>query len=112
MGKISQAPDISNVPTWEMLRSRTSVLFNGIISLLQGKLSFADNFNCANIWVTFVSSGETKIKHSLGFVPTGFLVIDMASNTYQTVYRGTSSWTNEYLYLVSTAGYQARILIF
>lgn len=73
-------------------------------SILDHGISFQDNVDIASI--TFTSSGtpdaENAVAHTLGKVPTGFLIYDL--NKGAVVYKGTTAWTKTTIYLkVNTA---------
>jgi hypothetical protein len=91
--------------TNEMARNLDAVLNRGI--------SFSDNVDCR--LTTFTSSGtpdaENTVPHSLGKVPTGYVVYGLDKGAV--VYTGTTSWTKTNIYLkVNTASVAVKIIVF
>jgi len=85
----------------------------GLKSILDRGISFSDNIDAVSI--SFTSSGtpdaENTVAHTLGKVPTGFLVYDL--NKGAVVYRGTTSWTATNIYLkVNTASTAVKAWVF
>ena len=82
----------------DILRSLTDV-FASIESILNNGIKFQDNVDCK--LVTFTSSAtpdaENTVAHTLGKVPTGYIVYsrDKAS----ILYNGTTAWTSTNLYV-------------
>uniref|UniRef100_A0A6H1Z620 Uncharacterized protein n=1 Tax=viral metagenome TaxID=1070528 RepID=A0A6H1Z620_9ZZZZ len=77
------------------------------------KVSFADNMDGSNI--TFVSSAtadaENIISHPLKRTPTGFIKVNQ--NKPCSVYKGTTTWTKDKIYLkVNIASAEVTIFLF
>lgn len=84
-------------------------------TLLNGQISFGDGSSTDNIkgeWNSFTShaSGgtETAIPHTLGVIPTGFLLT--TPPTSGTVNKGTTPWTSTHIYLTFSASAQAATI--
>jgi hypothetical protein len=102
LGKIAQQPNVSNLEKWETLRDYSSILFSGIIDLVSGNLSFKDNFKCKAITVVFSSANtNTTVKHSLGFVPSGYIVTKRSGSF--NIFSGTTAWDTNNIYLQTSA---------
>lgn len=81
--------------------------------LLNSGLKFADNFNMQITTVTTDSSAgtETAIPHTLGRVPSDFLV--GSQDRAGSIFKGASAWTDENIYVQgSVASIAAKIYIF
>lgn len=87
--------------------------FRNLDGLLNRGLNFADNFDGRIL--SFTSSvtpdAENTVAHTLGKIPTGFIVTDI--NKGAVVYRGTTSFTATNIYLkCNTASTAIKVLIF
>ena len=87
--------------------------FRRAIGLLDGNIRFDKNLRTKTIaGIVFASTSIVyPIEHNLGFVPTGFLVID--KDKYADFKRGAVEWTNKTIYVqCNTANTRATILVF
>lgn len=79
------------------------------ITTALGRLSFADNFKSDQITVTIPAGTVNQaIRHSLGIVPLGRLVI---RSTGSGIVDGTTEWTQDYVYLSNTGGSAVTLTI-
>lgn len=110
MGKISLASENppSNLPdlvTW------IASFAKDVVQQVNGNLTFPDNFKCDIVNVSFATAGtDTVVKHRLGRVPTGFLLIN--SNLVLSVYRGSQPMTANFITLRGSAIAEGTLLIF
>jgi hypothetical protein len=86
---------------------------NNLDAILNRGFSFMDNAD-ARI-VSFTSNGvantEETVAHTLGKVPTGFLVCNL--DKAASIYSGPTAWTKTNIYLKSnTASTTASIIVF
>ena len=86
---------------------------NRVVVILNRGIKFEDNVDCRLI--EFTSSGtpdaENTVAHSLGKVPTGYIVysVDKAG----VVYKGSTTWTTTNIYLkVNVASVAVKIIVF
>lgn len=98
MAKFSVGQDILNtLKTW---------------SYLLKQLSFPDNFRGYE-WEGIIATGVTKkIQHSLGVIPTRFIVTDCAGIV--TIVKGPTRPTVEFIYFTNTStttAFDGKILI-
>ena len=89
----------------EFARSAVTILSRGI--------TFSDNVDCRLI--TFTSSAtpdaENTVAHTLGKVPTGYLVYSL--NKAAVVYANATAWTKTNIYLkVNVASVAVKIIVF
>lgn len=84
-----------------------------IISILNRGIKFSDNVDC--VLVSFTSNGvantEDAVSHTLGKVPTGFIVyrLDKAA----VVYDSGTTWTTTNIYLkCNVASVAYKIIVF
>jgi hypothetical protein len=111
VGKVNQNPNVSNLTTWESLRDYTAILFNSIVDIISGNLSFADNHKCKILDYTFaVADIEYALTHDLGFVPSGYIVVNAAAAT--SVYNGSAQWTYKYIYVKASIATTVKMIIF
>lgn len=61
-------------------------------------LTFKENFKSETITVTLKSGTEQAIKHNLGVVPVGRLIVK--SQTWA-ITDGLTAWTNEEIYMIN-----------
>ena len=82
-------------------------------AILNGGISFVDNVNCKLI--TFTSSAtpdaENTIAHTLGKIPSGYIVYNQ--NKAGSLYNGTTTFTTTNIYLkCSVASVTYKIIVF
>lgn len=109
--KIKVVQDIGNVTSWEDLRRFSSQSINLITVVINGGIDLVDN--CATVLadVTFANgNSEVEVKHSLGKVPSGYLIAGKSSSF--DIYNGPTPNTNQAIYIKGTAAGSASILIF
>jgi hypothetical protein len=82
---------------------------------LNGGLSFGDGTNSDNLrgqWATVTTPAtpgtEFAVPHTLGVVPTGFLLLCPPESGY--VNRGATAWTTQNVYLTCSAATQTITL--
>ena len=81
--------------------------------LLNKGLKFSDNFNMSiqSVTTDAVIGTETAITHTLGRVPSDFLI--GSQDKAGTIYKGSSAWTATTIYIRgSVASITAKIYIF
>lgn len=111
MGRVRNLLDILNLTEPEEIARFCSNAFREIQQIINGNISFEDNFRGKTVEVTFtVINQDTRIEHGLGYVPTGYIVTtkDVALN----VYDGAADTTSSAIFLRSTLAGTANILIF
>ena len=84
-----------------------------VASLLNGGLSFSDNFNAKTVSITDTGSANTDfaVAHTLKKIPTGYLLI--SNNKAGYVYNGSGTWTTSAIYLRhSVANAAITVIIF
>lgn len=84
-----------------------------VVTILNRGIAFDDNVDCRDC--QFTSSGtpdaENTVAHTLGKVPTGFIVYSI--NKGAVVYKGTTAWTSTNIYLkVNVATVAVKIKVF
>ncbi|MBI4397416.1 MAG: hypothetical protein HY548_09990 [Elusimicrobia bacterium] len=97
---------------WEFLRT-VHELYSNLSAILDRGIRFEDNVDA--VLVTFTSSGtpdaENTVAHSLGKVPTGYIVYEQ--DKAGSVYKGPSAWTTSNIYLkCDVATVAVKILVF
>ena len=81
--------------------------------LLNGALTFQDNFNAEIVDVSDTGTANTEftVSHGLKRVPTGFLIINI--NKAGVVYANGTTWTTAAIYLkCDTANTTIKVLVF
>lgn len=96
----------------ELLKSLNDQHSN-LDAILNRGISFSDNVDC--VFKTFTSSAtpdaENTVAHTLGKVPTGYLVYSV--NKAAVVYKGSTSWSASNIYLkVNVASTEVKVIIF
>ena len=110
--KIPRNFDVSNLKAGnEDFNRFVSEMIASIATVINGEISFTDNFKASIVNVTFGSANaQQAVKHSLGKVPIGF--INIGSNASASLYRGTSPSTTQAIFLQSTVATSMTILVF
>lgn len=91
-------------PTFRKLITVLAQWSFNLKGILDRGISFTDNIDAVDIEFTSSATpdAENTVTHTLGKVPTGFIVYDI--NKGAVVYKGTTSWTKTTIYLkVNTA---------
>jgi len=94
---------LANLESWDL--SLGNILDRGI--------SFNDNLDVRS--VTFTSSAtpdaENTVSHSLGKIPTGYIVYSIDKGAV--VYKGNTAWTSTNIYLkVNVASTTVKVWVF
>lgn len=109
--KVVGPSDVSNVATWEDLKRFVSQITKSTVDLVNGKITFMDNFDALTISVEFTAANTTVIvPHGLNRIPAGYLVQGLTAAL--TVYDGNQANTTENIYLQASATGTARILVY
>lgn len=112
MAKLTVIPDVSQVKGLEELKKFTAMNFKTIVNEINGRLNFVQNVEAAGPYeVEFLNGTDVvNVKHSLGRVPAGFLVISLDSGIV--VFKpATSVWTSLQIQLQATAAGIAQIYV-
>lgn len=109
--RIKVIQDLSNVDDDAQFRRYASQSVAGIISVVNGQLTFDDNINTSTVAADFTAANtEIKIGHGLGRAPTGWIV-SMPTVAMQ-VYKGDTDDTDTNIYVKSSAIGKCGILVF
>lgn len=112
LGSIAPFPQPRN--SWEMDVLKTlQDFFNRIVAILNRGITFTENVDC--VLVSFTSNGtantEDAVSHSLGKIPTGFIVYSL--DKAAVVYTSGTAWTSTTIYLkTSVLTTAVKIIIF
>jgi hypothetical protein len=108
--KVAASPDFSQVEDVEQLKRFSSIVVRELVDVVNGNLSFGDNFKCTVATVSFPSADvEQQIFHNLGRAPVGYVLV--SANVAMNLYDGGSANTASELYLKSSAVGTAKIII-
>lgn len=100
MGKLSATSNFSSVQSWEDLRRFASAFAADVANQLTGKLTFNDNIQGINVSAAFPDANiSVGVKHSLGYIPIGFLVFSNDSSAI--IYNGPEQSTVDFIFLRS-----------
>lgn len=109
--KISSASEIPREPTLDGLQKFLSLFCKDVSSILNGNVTFADNFKAQVLSVSFAAANtDKKISHTLGKIPVGYLLI--GSTVAASLYTGTVAATSSVITLKSSAVANTTILLF
>lgn len=121
MSKVKIFNVLSNLTKFEDFSRFASALFTDMVHKFNGDISFVENIRATGagdknnpsepLSVTFTSSSEVKtVPHTLGFVPNGFLVVNLSAAA--SIYAPSGNdWTSSVIYLQSSAAATAKIYI-
>lgn len=111
MGRVRNLLDTLNLKTVEELSRFASNALREIQQIINGNISFDDNFRGKTFTVVFNSANaDTKIDHGLGFVPTSYLVTSQTAA--MSIYNGTQTATGQIFFLRSSAVGTATVFLF
>lgn len=103
--------NVSNITEPKEFQRMASILLGNMISVLNGGIVFADNFNSNVQSVTFDSANtEVRIEHNLGRVPTGYLPLNLSAAS--SIYNGASANTTQFVFLRASAPVTTTIMLF
>lgn len=103
--------DIKTAETLPDLRKHVSETMAEITQVINGKLSFSDNFDGRIVSTSFAGvNTDTQLVHGLNRLPIGYVVTKASAPL--NVYDGTRASDNNNIYLRSNAVGTANILVF
>jgi hypothetical protein len=103
--------DISNVTSWEELRRFGSQLTKALVDIVNGKITFVDNFDALTASVVFTAPNTTVlVPHGLDRVPSGYMIQSLSAAMI--IYDGNQANTTHALYVQSSAIGTANLLIY
>ena len=106
-----KAFNLFNLKDLDQLVRFTTIMMNDVLRVVNGNLSFEDNFNSRFVDVSFTAANiEVYVPHTLGRIPTGYILTK--TNAAASIYSGTSTFTESAIYLKSSAIAETKILIF
>jgi len=109
--KLNAVQNVSNVDTVTDLARYTSITLDQIESILNGGITFLDNFQASIVNVSFtMANTEMQISHTLGRVPSGYILIN--ASAAMIIYNGGSANTANDIFLKSSAVGSGQILVF
>lgn len=97
---------LQNVATWEDARRYVSEALTSILTQFNGKIDFGDNIRSAGpITVSFPnSSAVLAVSHSLGRIPTGYIILTQSAAGNVLVPAGANyAWTSSFMFLQASA---------
>jgi len=109
--KLNAVQNVSNVTTVTDLARYTSITLDQIQSILNGGITFVDNFQASTISANFTAANtEFQLSHSLGRIPVGYILIN--ASAAMIIYNGGSANTANDIFLKSSAIGTGQILVF
>jgi predicted RNA-binding protein with EMAP domain len=108
--KIKTILSVTNVEDWNELRRFVTQMIDSIIDTVNGKLDFQENIVSSIHSVVFPSANtQIEVSHGLGKIPTGYILVK--ASAAMSIYDGTSSNTDNKLYIKSTAQGSATVIV-
>jgi len=102
---------VSNIVDLAGLKRYASQMFDAILLVINGNISFGDNIQSTTLPVDFNKANtDIQVGHNLGRAPNGYIVVGRSAS--MTVYDGAQAADADNLYLRSSATGTARILVF
>lgn len=109
--KIKTVVDLANTEGLEGLRRFTAQAIKEIVDLLNGRIGLTDNCQTSLLSVVFLgATTDQGTMHSLGRIPTGYIVTSKTANIQ--IYNGTTTNTDTTLYLASSGAGTISVLLF
>jgi hypothetical protein len=95
MGKVNEVAELRAIKEVGELARFTSAQFKAIMDAINGNLNFSDNLKCVILTILTPATAQLtfQVNHGLGFVPTGFMIVDRTSN--MNVWRDKNSTTDK-----------------
>lgn len=112
IGASAQLPPPKDMKEADVFNALTD-FHNRLVAILNRGISFSDNVDCVIITTTTSATpdAENTIAHTLGKVPSGYIVY--SQNKAGSLYLGTTSWSNANIYLKSNiASVIFKIIVF
>ncbi len=110
MSKFTSGVDIDRLQTEDEVKRWVSLAFDQLQSLINGGLSFSDNFNAKILSITISTANvDVASLHGLGRVPSGYIVLGSSAAT--SVYDGASANTSSILYLRASVAATVKVLV-
>lgn len=100
----------SHVQTWEELRRFVSQDLQAITAVLNGRIGLTDNVQSSLVTAVFPGTGTLRIEHTLGIVPTGYIVV--GADAAIQVFDGVGDWSKLDIYLRASGAGTVRLLLF
>jgi len=72
-------------------------------------LSFSDNFKSFEESVTIPSSSEARIRNTLNFIPSKYIIVSQEGDGVIT--KGTTTWDSDHLYLYNNGSVSITITV-
>lgn len=109
--KLNAVQNVSNVTTVDDLARYSSIVFEQVESILNGGITFTDNFQGIVVSVSFSAANvEVQIAQPLGKIPVGYILIK--ASAAMSIYDGNSANTANSIFLKSSAIGNAQLLVF
>lgn len=103
--------DVKAVDSIDDIKRFISQTVAQIITIVNGRITFADNFDGKAIPVTFSALGvDTAVVHNLGRLSIGYFIINASAP--MSIYNGSQASTESITYLKSNNPGSATILVF
>jgi len=94
----------------DAIKDHYNELIDSLNTVLKN-ITFEDNFKSSQFDLTLAVGEELEIKHKLGVIPGGYIVLKSSANS--AIIDGSNEWTNQSLYIKNdgSAINSIRILI-
>ncbi len=102
--------NINGIKTIEDVKKVLSNTLTNYFQILDKRIGYLDNIDCFIVEVFLPSAVITKIPHSLGKTPIGYLVINN-DNVNQVYVSPSSPWTDEAVYFYSGNNNNVKIVL-
>jgi hypothetical protein len=111
MSKLTRSTNFTQLEEIEELKKFLALFGEEVVLTINGRLDFETNFACQLVRVTFsAASTDTAVAHSLGRVPTGFLLYYLDSPV--AIYNGATANTSTTFYLRASNPATAKVILF
>ncbi len=109
MSNITASTDMTQVKPEELAKF-IDLFFQDVVDTVNGKLDFTTNFNAKLISASFGAADTlTQVQHSLGRVPSGYIVTSASAHTQ--VYTG-GAFTTTTMGLMASTPATVGLLVF
>jgi hypothetical protein len=103
--------DVKSVATIDDIKRFISNTITQIINIVNGKITFKDNFDGASISTTFSSANvDTPVVHNLGRNAIGYILVTASAS--MSVYTGSQAGNTTTIFLRSNNPGSATLLVY
>lgn len=110
MSKVTQPSDLGQITEQKDFNNKCSNVISELVDAVNGNLDFLTNVNCCFASGTIAANTRLALKHTLGRVPSGKIVIYQTS--HDAIYDATVGNTTDTIYLWCDSAGDFKLILF